>query len=66
MKNEKRTNDEIIHDMEGVIFTRAKRAESRLYRENNESNISMWNEYKILLRSLGLFDEYEDMYGKAI
>lgn len=58
---ENRTEAEIIHDMEGLIFTRARKAELDVIRYGIDINI--WNEYKVLLDRLNLYDEYEELYG---
>lgn len=60
---ENRTESEIIHDIEGVIFTRAHNAELDVIRNQSESNICVWNEYKSLLKRLDLLDEYLEVYG---
>ena len=60
---EKRTEAEIIYDMEGVIFTRARKAELNAIRNGNEGNICVWNEYKVLLDRFDLYDEYVEVYG---
>lgn len=61
MKN--RTEAEIIHDMEGIILTRARKAELNVIRYGSESNICIWNEYKVLLDRLNLEEEYIELYG---
>ena len=60
---ETRTEAEIIHDMEGIIFTRARKAELNAIRNGSESNISIWNEYKVLLNRFNLEEEYIELYG---
>ena len=60
---ENRTEAEIIHDMEGIIFTRARKAELNVIAYGSESNIRVWNEYKALLNRLNLEDEYMELYG---
>ena len=60
---ETRTEAEIIHDMEGIILTRARKAELNVIRYSSESNISIWNEYKVLLNRFNLEEEYLEVYG---
>ena len=60
---ENRTESEIIHDMEGIILTRARKAELNVIRYGSESNICIWNEYKVLLHRLNLEEEYVELYG---
>lgn len=60
---ENRTEAEIIHDMEGIILTRARKAELNVIRYGSESNICIWNEYKVLLDRLNLEEEYIELYG---
>ena len=60
---ENRTEAEIIHDMEGIILTRARKAELNVIRYGSESNICIWNEYKVLLDRLNLEEEYVELYG---
>lgn len=60
---EKRTEAEIIHDMEGIIFTRANKAQRDYIRNKTEGDARVWNEYRALLYRLDLLDEYEEMYG---
>lgn len=60
---ENRTESEIIHDMEGIILTRARKAELNVIRYGSESNICIWNEYKVLLDRLNLEEEYVELYG---
>ena len=60
---ELRTETEIIHDMEGIIFTRAHNAELDVIRNQSEGNICVWNEYKSLLKRLDLLDEYLEVYN---
>lgn len=60
---ESRTEAEIIHDMEGIILTRARKAELNVIRYGSESNICIWNEYKVLLDRLNLEEEYIELYG---
>ena len=60
---ENRTESEIIHDMEGIILTRARKAELNVIRYGGESNICIWNEYKVLLNRLNLEEEYIELYG---
>ncbi len=60
---ENRTESEIIHDMEGIILTRARKAELNVIRYGSESNICIWNEYKVLLDRLNLEEEYIELYG---
>lgn len=60
---EKRTEAEIIHDMEGIILTRARKAELNVIQYGSEGNISVWNEYKVLLDRLNLTEEYIEIYG---
>lgn len=60
---ENRTETEIIHDMEGIILTRARKAELNVIRYGSESNICIWNEYKVLLDRLNLEEEYIELYG---
>ena len=60
---ENRTEAEIIHDMEGIILTRARKAELNVIRYDSESNIYIWNEYKVLLDRLNLEEEYIELYG---
>ena len=60
---ETRTEAEIIHDMEGIILTRARKAELDVIRYSSESNISVWNEYKVLLDRFNLEEEYIELYG---
>ena len=60
---ENRTEAEIIHDMEGLILTRARKAELDVIRYGIDVNIYIWNEYKVLLDRLNLYDEYEELYG---
>ena len=60
---ENRTETEIIHDMEGIILTRARKAELNVIRYGSESNICVWNEYKVLLDRLNLEEEYIELYG---
>lgn len=60
---ENRTEAEIIHDMEGFILTRARKAELDVIRNQSEGNICVWNEYKSLLKRLDLLDEYLEVYG---
>ena len=60
---ETRTEAEIIHDMEGIILTRARKAELNVIQYGSEGNISVWNEYKVLLDRLNLEEEYIEIYG---
>lgn len=60
---ETRTEAEIIHDMEGIILTRARKAELNVIQYSSESNISIWNEYKVLLNKFNLEEEYVELYG---
>lgn len=60
---ENRTEAEIIHDMEGIILTRARKAEVNVIRYGSEGNICIWNEYKVLLNRLNLEEEYMELYG---
>ena len=60
---ETRTEAEIIHDMEGIILTRARKAELNVIRNSSEGNICVWNEYKVLLDRFDLYDEYLEVYG---
>lgn len=60
---ENRTEAEVIHDMEGIILTRARKAELNVIRYGSESNIYIWNEYKVLLDRLNLEEEYIELYG---
>ena len=60
---ETRTEAEIIHDMEGIILTRARKAELNVIRYGSSNNISVWNEYKVLLDRLNLEEEYIELYG---
>ena len=59
---ELRTEADIIHDMEAVIFTRARYAELEVIRHASEGNICVWNEYKSLLKRLDLLNEYLEVY----
>ena len=60
---ENRTLEEIIHDMEGIIFTRARRTELNVVRHNSIEDVYIWNEYKVLLERLGLTEQYDELYG---
>ena len=60
---ENRTEAEIIHDMEGLILTRARKAELDVIRYGIDVNIYIWNEYKVLLDRLNLYNEYVELYG---
>ena len=60
---ELRTAADIIHDMEGVILTRARYAELEVIRNASEGNVCVWNEYKSLLKRLDLLNEYLEVYG---
>ena len=60
---ELRNEDEIIHDMEGIILARARYAELNVIRNASEGNICVWNEYKSLLKKLDLLNEYLEVYG---
>lgn len=60
---ELRTEAEIIHDMEGIILTRARYAELDVIRNASEGNVCVWNEYKLLLKKLDLLNEYLEVYG---
>ena len=60
---ELRTAADIIHDMEGVILTKARYAELEVIRNASEGNICVWNEYKSLLKRLDLLNEYLEVYG---
>lgn len=60
---ETRTEAEIIHDMKGIILTRARKAELNVIRNGGEGNICVWNEYKVLLDRFDLYDEYLEVYG---
>ena len=60
---ELRTGVDIIHDMEGVILTRARYAELEVIRNASEGNVCVWNEYKLLLKKLNLLNEYLEVYG---
>ena len=57
------TKADIIHDMEGVILTRARYAELEVIRNASEGNVCVWNEYKLLLKKLNLMNEYLEVYG---
>ena len=59
---ELRTEAEIIHDMEGIILTRARKAELNVIAHGSEGNICIWNEYKVLLDKFDLYDEYLELY----
>ena len=60
---ENRTEAEIIDDMKGVILTRARKAELNVIEYGSTSDIYIWNEYKVLLDRLDLYDEYLEVYG---
>ena len=60
---ENRTEAEIIHDMEGLILTKARKAELNVIRYGSDANIYIWNEYKVLLDRLNLYEEYVELYG---
>ena len=60
---ELRTGADIIHDMEGVILTRARYAELEVIRNASEGNVCVWNEYRLLLKKLNLLNEYLEVYG---
>lgn len=63
---ENRTEAEIIHDMKGIILTRARQAESNVIRYSSKSNIGIWNEYKVLLNRLNLEEKYVELYGEEV
>ena len=72
-------NDEVIHDTEGVILTRARKAELELLNACNKYNTSReyicineiiiaekrgaWYMFDELLQELNLRDRYKEMYG---
>lgn len=60
---ENRTEAEIIHDMEGIVLTRARKAELNTIRYGRTVDTYIWNEYKALLNRLNLEDEYMELYG---
>ena len=49
--------------MEGIILTRARKAELNVIAHGSEGNICIWNEYKVLLDKFDLYDEYLELYG---
>lgn len=59
---ENRTESEILIDMVDVILRRARKAELNVIAYGTESNIRVWNEYKVLLDRFNLYDRYLAMY----
>lgn len=60
---EKSTEHDAKIIMEGIILTRARKAELNVIQYGSEGNISVWNEYKVLLDRLNLTEEYVEIYG---
>ena len=58
-----RTEAEIIDDMKRIILTRARKAELNVIEHGIKSYIYIWNEYKVLLDRLDLYDKYLEVYG---
>ena len=54
---------DIIHDMEEIILRRARRAELKAISDKCEGNISVYNEYKVLLDKLDLSEQYDELYS---
>lgn len=56
---ENKTETEIIYE----ILQRARKAELNVIWYGKESNIAIWNEYKVLLDRLNLEEKYVELYG---
>ena len=59
---ENKTDSDILSDMVDVVLRRARKAELAFTKYRDGANLCVWNEYKVLLDRLNLYDRYLEMY----
>ena len=67
-----RTNEQILHDTRGIIFTMARKAEFELHFAEKDKKDDVfiaekrgaWNKMYQLITRLGLKEDYDEVYSR--